>query len=79
MNVVEKVNDAAGTAATGSSAEEASTMYPRQIENVATQHVQERRAQRRPVARRAETRAIRVHAGWMLIAVGLRLASSEGR
>jgi hypothetical protein len=54
-------------------------MYPRQIENVATQHVQERRSQRLHRADRSEARAIRAHAGWTLIAVGLRLASSAGR
>jgi hypothetical protein len=59
--------------------QEASTMYPRQIENVATQHVQELRSRRRPSPSRPEPRAIRAHAGWTLIALGLRLASSSSR
>jgi hypothetical protein len=54
-------------------------MYPRQIENVATQHVQELRSRRRPSRGRPEVRPIRAHAGWTLIAVGLRLASSSTR
>jgi len=54
-------------------------MYPRQIEYVATQHTQELRNRRRPAASRPDGRAIRAHAGWTLVAVGLRLASSASR
>ena len=54
-------------------------MYPRQIENIATQHVQELRSGRRPVTARPDARAIRAHAGWTLVTVGLRLASSASR
>jgi hypothetical protein len=73
------VNDAAGSGRGRLQNQEANTMYPRQIENVATQHVQERRSQRLHRADRSQARAIRAHAGWTLIAVGLRLASSAGR
>ena len=52
-------------------------MFPRQIETIATQHAQDLRSQRRASARRPESRAIRTRAGWTLIAVGLRLASSS--
>ncbi len=58
-------------------------MHPRQIENIATQHTQELRAQclrasnRR--AARSDARRIRAQAGWTLVAVGLRLATSASR
>ncbi len=59
--------------------QEASTMYPRQMENMATQHVQEMRSRRRPGPGPRQARGIRRQAGWTLVAVGLRLASSASR
>ncbi|MGI9006074.1 MAG: hypothetical protein ACR2FU_07720 [Streptosporangiaceae bacterium] len=53
-------------------------MYPRQLETLATQHGQELRS-RRPGRSRSDSRAIRAQAGWTLVAVGLRLASSASR
>lgn len=54
-------------------------MYPRQMENMATQHVQEMRSRRRPGPGPRQARGIRRQAGWTLVAVGLRLASSASR
>lgn len=61
-------------------------MYPRQIEDIATQHMHALRAQRsghhraagRPQGRPRD-RGIRAQTGWTLVSLGLRLASPAGR
>jgi hypothetical protein len=61
-------------------------MFSLQLEQLARQHHSERprmpagltAAVRRP-ARRVRGRAIRTHTGWLLIAIGLRLAESGSR
>ncbi|HEX9066379.1 MAG TPA: hypothetical protein VF843_14825 [Streptosporangiaceae bacterium] len=58
-------------------------MHPRQFETIATQRSDELRVQRMTVrdarTARPDARRLRSQAGWTLIAVGLRLASSASR
>jgi hypothetical protein len=58
------------------------TMFPRQLDEVARQRMQQPGPQAglgRAAARgRGESRRIRRHTGWTLVAIGLRLAGSGG-
>jgi hypothetical protein len=56
-------------------------MYPHQIEQLASQHTEELRAQahlaRRHVQRQGPRNSVRHRAGWTLVEIGLRLAGAS--
>lgn len=60
-------------------------MFPRQLDQIASQHVGSQRDEARQAAQAGHAdavprrRTVRKRTGWTLVAIGLRLAESSGR